>query len=724
MPHVSVVIPVFNCARLVAGALRSVFAQTYRDFEVIVVDDGSTDLPELTAALAEWTGKIDYVRQENGGPAKARNTGIARAKGELIAFLDADDEWMPEKLACQVAYFERYPETGLLHTGVVGDGGSRDAEVLPPRNAFCELYHTDFFINTLTVMVPRRVLAEVGGFDERREVHIEDWDLWLRIAAAHPLGFIPEPLAYHRPGGIMSSQVERTYAAQQLVMEKNRDLCSVACARHVAAPARCDRARRHVLYRDWGIDRLQAGDQRGAREQLGRALRYSPADPRTAALFLSTFVNDRWRARLRTLKAGRRQSPSPRSASAISLVHDTTYRRARKRTIARLHDADDRLAKASRGRKRILFDAASPMSFAVFRPVYERLRRDNRLDLWFTAYGRVWQADEIFSAAGIRSNVVPPDKAAFMKVDAYVNADFWDMTWLHRRTRRIHFFHGVAGKYGLDAPIDLAPTIAAFDCLMFVNEDRRTRYIEAGLVPADDVKAALVGYPKVDRLVDGSIDRDRVAASLGLDRRAPIVIYAPTWSPYSSLNVAGEEIVERLAAEGLQVIVKLHDRSYDRRERGSGGIDWAARLTKYESHPRVRVAREADGCPFLAVADAMVSDHSSIAFEYMLLDRPIVVFDRPELIAKAGISADKVQRLRSASDVIGDTSELADVMTQALRHPNRLSAERRRTAAELFYRPGTATDRAVSLIYRLIELPAFCDAPESVEPAPALMEVG
>ena len=94
-----------------------------------------------------------------------------------------------------------------------------------------------------------------------------------------------------------------------------------------------------------------------------------------------------------------------------------------------------------------------------------------------------------------------------MKVDAFVNTDFWDMTWLHRRTRRIHLFHGVAGKYNLDTPLDLAPTIAAFDCLMFVNADRRDRYVSAGLVAPDGPQAALVGYPKVDCLVDGSLDR-------------------------------------------------------------------------------------------------------------------------------------------------------------------------------------------------------------------------
>src|SRR5580765_1335126 len=109
MPHVSVVVPVFNSASYIAGALRSVFAQTFADIEVIVVDDGSEDRDALIEALAEFEGRIQYVRQENGGPAKARNTGVSRATAELVAFLDADDEWLPEKLARQVQYFHDHP---------------------------------------------------------------------------------------------------------------------------------------------------------------------------------------------------------------------------------------------------------------------------------------------------------------------------------------------------------------------------------------------------------------------------------------------------------------------------------------------------------------------------------------------------------------------------------------------------------------------------------------
>jgi hypothetical protein len=390
-------------------------------------------------------------------------------------------------------------------------------------------------------------------------------------------------------------------------------------------------------------------------------------------------------------------------------VQDTVYRRARRGLVSNLHALDDRLSRRQATSARILFEAASPMSFVILRPLYQRLVSDNRLELWFTAKGEVWRPRDLYQTFGITDNVISPGKAAWTKVDAFVNTDFWDMTWVHRRTRRIHLFHGVAGKYNLDTPLDLAPTIAAFDCLMFINADRRDRYVNAGLVTPDSAHASLVGYPKVDCLVDGSLDRQAIARALGLSPGVPTVIYAPTWSPYASLNTVGEELIDRLAAEGLQVLVKLHDRSYDRRQRGAGGIDWAARLARYESHPQVRVVREPDGCPFLAVADAMVSDHSSIAFEYMLLDRPVVVIDCPELIRHAAISTDKVERLRASAAVADGAATAAAAVVRSLREPDRLSAVRQRTAADLFYRPGTATDRAVTLLYELIGLPAPAD---------------
>jgi CDP-glycerol:poly(glycerophosphate) glycerophosphotransferase len=397
----------------------------------------------------------------------------------------------------------------------------------------------------------------------------------------------------------------------------------------------------------------------------------------------------------------------------VDLVHDTFLRRSRHAAASALHRLDAALSSIGRTRCRVLFEAASPLSFAVFRPVYERLARDPRIDFWFTASSHTWPAKALFASVGITDHVVSASAAAWMKVDAYINADFWDTTWLYRRTTRIHMFHGVAGKYGLDSPVDIAPTVRAFDCLMFPNADRLARYVAAGLVADHPRAAPLVGYPKVDCLVDGSLDAASVASGLGLDRRAPIAIYAPTWSPHSTLNAMGEDIIDALAAEGLQVIVKLHDRSYDLSRRASGGIDWSARLRRFDAHPRVRVVRDADACPYLFIADALVTGHSSIGFEYLLLDRPVVVVESPDFAKKARINPEKVEWLRSAATLAANPSEAARAVVRELTTPSPLGAARRRVAANVFHQPGSAAARAATLVYDILNLPAPAAAPDN-----------
>ena len=120
----------------------------------------------------------------------------------------------------------------------------------------------------------------------------------------------------------------------------------------------------------------------------------------------------------------------------------------------------------------------------------------------------------------------------------------------------------------------------------------------------------------------------------------------------------------------------------------------------------------------------MVSDHSSIAFEYMLLDRPVIVIDRPELIRAAGINRDKVMLLRSAADLVYDVDALVRGVLRAMAEPRRLEAERRAAAASLFHQAGTATERAVSHVYRLMELPAHADSAAPVNAQRALSTVG
>jgi glycosyltransferase involved in cell wall biosynthesis len=182
---VSVVIPTFNSADYLVQAIQSVLAQTYQDFEIIVVDDASTDHTE--EAIRPFADRITYLRQERGGPSVARNRAIIQAKGELIAFLDADDLWRPTKLARQFDYLNQHPKACLVYTDFTRGScpGSNDEsrlQVFKARdtNTFLALLEENF-IATPTVMVRRSALAHSGLFDPKLRGS-EDLDLWLRLA--------------------------------------------------------------------------------------------------------------------------------------------------------------------------------------------------------------------------------------------------------------------------------------------------------------------------------------------------------------------------------------------------------------------------------------------------------------------------------------------------------------------------------------------------------------
>ena len=403
----------------------------------------------------------------------------------------------------------------------------------------------------------------------------------------------------------------------------------------------------------------------------------------------------------------------------MNLVHDTICRRARAVVAHTVHTTDNALTRLARRERRVLFEAASPLSLAVFRPVLTQLQRDPRIEFWFTTSDRWWDAEHTFSASGIAERVITPRQARWMKFDGYVNTDFWNTTWLSRRTTRIHLFHGVAGKYSLDAPVRIAPVVRSFDRVMFANADRLRRYVDAGLVEPEGPRAQLIGFPKADSLVDGTFNRRDIQDALGLDPSLPTVLYAPTWSAHSSLNSIGADLLPALAALDVNVIVKLHDRSFDERSRSDGSIDWRHELDALCRSWRVHAARDGDISRYLYVSDVLVTDHSSAGFEFMLLDRPLIVIDCPQLLKHARVAPDKVQLLRDAAIVVKNHSAaITQGVRRALADPSAASAERRAAADRMFYRPGTATARAVQCIYDALDLRALAaEGGTSVIPA-------
>ena len=201
-PLVSVIIAAYNASGWIAETLSSVVAQEYDNYEVIVVNDGSTDDTEAVVAL--FGEKVHCINKSNGGEASARNKGIRAARGKYLAFVDADDLWTSNKLRLQVGLLESSEAAWVYSDAFVFDGltgrtlykfsrrRQYDGDILRP------LLLNDF-IPSPTPVIRRSVFDKAGLFDERAERRIgEDWDMWLRIAALYPVAVVRRPLAYYR----------------------------------------------------------------------------------------------------------------------------------------------------------------------------------------------------------------------------------------------------------------------------------------------------------------------------------------------------------------------------------------------------------------------------------------------------------------------------------------------------------------------------------------------
>ncbi|MCX7590745.1 MAG: glycosyltransferase family 2 protein [Kiritimatiellae bacterium] len=218
---VSVIIPVYNAENTIAEALASVAAQTFRDFEVIVVDDASTDrtAERVSAALGAFGQARMLGLERNSGPARARNLGIKAARGDWLAFLDGDDTWFSRRLEVQMRLVRQRPELVLI-CGTTVDYDQNpsssqhmsclDEVEIPVRTLRLEDFRIMNPVATSTVLVRKSAVLEAGGFDENLRGP-EDFDLWMRIALHHPVVRIEYPLSFYRQGESSLSTDDRRF---------------------------------------------------------------------------------------------------------------------------------------------------------------------------------------------------------------------------------------------------------------------------------------------------------------------------------------------------------------------------------------------------------------------------------------------------------------------------------------------------------------------------------
>ncbi len=357
--------------------------------------------------------------------------------------------------------------------------------------------------------------------------------------------------------------------------------------------------------------------------------------------------------------------------------------------------------------KKVLFYAESPVKYAMFRPVQERLAAGGGIRFYFAGQlrGRL-ESKAMARELGVTgATPIRRGLAALRRFDLFVTADYdtWSGFSLRglpiSRSPKLQIFHGVSMRNGA-----LQPAIARFQHLFVVGPYMYRGLVEHCGFDDGDPRLHRVGMPKVDRLVDGSIDVDRVRRELGLDPSRPTVTLAPTWLRSSPFAEVGVELIERLSAGPWNLVIKLHDKYLDSRY---NLVDWGKRLEGIAGRDNVVVPLgRYDAVPLLLATDVLITDASSIGHEFTLLDRPLVYL-RIEATPKL---LEQFPRLdletwgQRAGEACSDAAGCVAAVERALSDPTRNGEIRRALARDVFFHPGQATEAAARATRQILGL--------------------
>lgn len=280
MPKVSILIPSYNAAHFLSTSIESALSQTYQDFEIIVMDDGSSDNTKevVQSFIDKYPDKIGYFFQENQGLPVARNRCIEHSQGDYLALLDADDKWLPCRLEEGVRILDADKAVGLVHGNITYIDFNCKEISTPKRNAqiinghiFDNIFLRKGDISCPTVLFRRSCCEDVGMFDVNlSRLGCEDRDLWLRIAQKYKIIYIDKILSYYRvTSESMSRNLMKMTEARLYVIDK-------FCPKEDASKRHLRNKSIAKVFRDIGDEFLLKKDYKGARREYGKAIRFDP----------------------------------------------------------------------------------------------------------------------------------------------------------------------------------------------------------------------------------------------------------------------------------------------------------------------------------------------------------------------------------------------------------------------------------------------------------------
>lgn len=347
--------------------------------------------------------------------------------------------------------------------------------------------------------------------------------------------------------------------------------------------------------------------------------------------------------------------------------------------------------------KQVLFTGYAPVHFLCFEPVYRRLAADPDVEIWLSGgYRRETEGRRWFELEGFYERmldaperVVPFDEAEGRDWDVAICAHTSDTLLPTRFGKSVQIFHGVSFKN-----FAVREKVLQYDVLCLPGAYHAQRFRDQDLVGRDDTACLVTGFAKVDRLVQPGFDRDDYLRERGLDPSRPTVLFAPTGGKNNALETVGEDVIRAITADGRwNLLIKPHDHP-------KRAIDWFERLAPLESD-RTRVLRDLDVVDALRSADLLLTDASSVAVEYTLLDRPIVFIDVPKLlknVLKRGAPLDLETHGRNTGRLARTPDEVVDAIAAGLADPSEHGELRRTTASRVFHGPGGAADRVAGVV--------------------------
>jgi len=348
---------------------------------------------------------------------------------------------------------------------------------------------------------------------------------------------------------------------------------------------------------------------------------------------------------------------------------------------------------------RILFGAYAPVHFLCFRPVYELLRKDPDVEIWLTGGFRSkdkaagtesYDLNGFYDPYGVDMDRVRPyEELPDVHFDVVLSTHSSTIFFPKSYGKSVQMFHGVSFKN-----FSVRDKVLNYDFACVVGGYHAGRFASEGIIGGGATRFFMTGFAKLDALVTGPDIRTPLLKGLGLNPALPTILYAPTGGKYNSLDEMGEELIEAVRDGGeWNLLIKPHDHP-------KKAIDWMKRLGPLEG-PRVKLVRDFDIVTYLAAADLLLTDASSVSMEYSLRDRPMVFVDVPKLLTNVqerGGALDLDTFGRRVGSIARGPEDVAAVIASALQSPTREGELRRRAAAEMFHTPGHAAENVAGVI--------------------------